>query len=447
MVLPRIKEKRAQAAMEFLMTYGWAILIILIALGVLFYLGVFNPKTPNTCELKAPFVCKDVKFTEDSVSIVLAGTNIQSGTVDNIKIKSSAGDIDCIPADKSLTSDIQKTITCTPSAPLTNVKKINAEISVTYRQKLSAVDHTIIGIASGQVEGPSSGATTTLQTGDTTAPAAIANLQTSSPTSSSITLTWTAPGDDGSTGTAATYIVRYNTAAITDVNWDTSTDATGEPAPQIAGSSETMTVSGLSPSITYYFAIKAQDEVPNTASLSNIPTGTTTPLPPQTFSMDTNCLITSYFVPLYYQYYTPWTMPGSGTLNIQRIGIYAFDNTLTSSINLKLVVYNDNNNAPGTKLAETNIFAGDGLTGWHTQSLTSPITVTAGNQYWFAVGVSNGFNIKNYIPSPTSCPQNPPQLVSKWKATGSVAGSTTFVSNPTVSQSTYKVGAFQFITT
>ena len=37
-----------------------------------------------------------------------------------------------------------------------------------------------------------------------------------------------------------------------------------------------MTISGLSPSTTYYFAIKAQDEVPNTASLSNIPTGTTT---------------------------------------------------------------------------------------------------------------------------------------------------------------------------
>ena len=32
---------------------------------------------------------------------------------------------------------------------------------------------------------------------DTTAPAAVSNLATSSPTSNSITLTWTAPGDDG----------------------------------------------------------------------------------------------------------------------------------------------------------------------------------------------------------------------------------------------------------
>ena len=38
--------------------------------------------------------------------------------------------------------------------------------------------------------------------GDTTAPAAVSNLATSDPTSNSITLSWTAPGDDGSTGTA-----------------------------------------------------------------------------------------------------------------------------------------------------------------------------------------------------------------------------------------------------
>ncbi len=33
---------RAQSAMEYLMTYGWAILIIAVVLGALFSLGVFN---------------------------------------------------------------------------------------------------------------------------------------------------------------------------------------------------------------------------------------------------------------------------------------------------------------------------------------------------------------------------------------------------------------------
>jgi len=35
--------KRGQAAVEFLMTYGWAILVAIIAIGVLAYFGVFSP--------------------------------------------------------------------------------------------------------------------------------------------------------------------------------------------------------------------------------------------------------------------------------------------------------------------------------------------------------------------------------------------------------------------
>ena len=34
--------KKSQAAMEFLMTYGWAIVIVLVAIGALAYFGTFN---------------------------------------------------------------------------------------------------------------------------------------------------------------------------------------------------------------------------------------------------------------------------------------------------------------------------------------------------------------------------------------------------------------------
>jgi hypothetical protein len=37
--------KKAQSAMEYLMTYGWAILIVIIVAAALFALGVFNPST------------------------------------------------------------------------------------------------------------------------------------------------------------------------------------------------------------------------------------------------------------------------------------------------------------------------------------------------------------------------------------------------------------------
>lgn len=110
---------------------------------------------------------------------------------------------------------------------------------------------------------------------DTIAPANITNLATSGATISSINLSWTAPGDDGTSGTATNYDIRYLTENITDSNWSSATQVSGEPTPASAGSNETMTVSGLSSATTYYFAIKTSDEVPNVSELSNVSSGAT----------------------------------------------------------------------------------------------------------------------------------------------------------------------------
>ncbi len=102
------------------------------------------------------------------------------------------------------------------------------------------------------------------------APLAVTDFDAVNPTSSSITLTWTASGDDNSTGTASEYDIRYSTSSITDANWSSAAQLSGEPSPQVAGSSEQLVVSGLNPSTTYYFALKIADEVPNWSGLSNI---------------------------------------------------------------------------------------------------------------------------------------------------------------------------------
>ena len=104
-----------------------------------------------------------------------------------------------------------------------------------------------------------------------------AQLLAPNTSSNSVTITWTAPGDDGDVGTASQYDIRYSTSSINDANWGAATEVTGEPSPQPAGSSDSFTVENLEPNTTYYFAIKSADEVPNWSPLSNIASATTDP--------------------------------------------------------------------------------------------------------------------------------------------------------------------------
>lgn len=54
----KTKSMRGQAAMEYLMTYGWAILVIVIVLAVLMFLNPF--KAPETCLFQqAGFSCSE----------------------------------------------------------------------------------------------------------------------------------------------------------------------------------------------------------------------------------------------------------------------------------------------------------------------------------------------------------------------------------------------------
>ena len=115
-------------------------------------------------------------------------------------------------------------------------------------------------------------------TPDTTAPAVINDLGAASGTlGASVDLTWTAVGDDGMTGTASSYLVRYSTSgAITNQTaWDNATPVTaGIPTtPKPAGQTENMTVSNLTPGQTYYFAVRAQDEAPNAGPISTVSPG------------------------------------------------------------------------------------------------------------------------------------------------------------------------------
>jgi hypothetical protein len=121
---------------------------------------------------------------------------------------------------------------------------------------------------------------------DPVPPARITNLASSDVRATKVTLTWTATGDDGTVGSANAYDLRYSTSPITDdTSFNAATQAADMSSPGPAGAGESFTVTGLTANTTYYFAIKAVDEVGNRSILSNVVSAATPPpdvTPPET---------------------------------------------------------------------------------------------------------------------------------------------------------------------
>jgi hypothetical protein len=106
---------------------------------------------------------------------------------------------------------------------------------------------------------------------ETVAPAAITDLTVIDSTFRSLTIRFTATGDDGATGRATRYDVRVSQTPITnDAQFASATQLTGEPIPAMPGTLETFRLTGLEPSRPYFVAVRATDNAGNPGALSNV---------------------------------------------------------------------------------------------------------------------------------------------------------------------------------
>jgi uncharacterized delta-60 repeat protein len=153
-----------------------------------------------------------------------------------------------------------------------------ADSSITPSPSDATITSDVPTVASTQITPLDTQATVDIQAPDITPPAVITDLSTSSPTATSIALTWTAPGDDGTSGSAAGYEVKYSTTGpITSSNWDSATTYYQSWTPLLGGSSESHVVSSLKNATRYWFAVEAYDDglYPNSGDVSNSPSGLT----------------------------------------------------------------------------------------------------------------------------------------------------------------------------
>jgi len=110
---------------------------------------------------------------------------------------------------------------------------------------------------------------------------------------STVELLWTATGDDGVTGTAALYELRYSTAPIDVSNFSAATRVWQLPDPAAAGTAERFSIPGFEFATEYFFALRARDEAGNIGELSNVVRLSTEAAPsievdPAAFSVDLN---------------------------------------------------------------------------------------------------------------------------------------------------------------
>jgi hypothetical protein len=132
--MQRIHDTKSQAAIEFLLTYGWAILAATIAIGALVYYGFTSTDVlPDKCVFTNSFQCKDYLISAaGGGQIKVKLTNGLGQTIYNpsatISISGAACSFDSIT---EWSPDTVREITCSPMT-LTVKDRVNAKFTVTY---------------------------------------------------------------------------------------------------------------------------------------------------------------------------------------------------------------------------------------------------------------------------------------------------------------------------
>jgi len=143
--------KKAQAAMEFIMTYGWAILVVLVAIAALAYFGVLSPSKflPETCTFPPGLGCIDFKATTGTLVLVLQNGLGQDITLDSI---ADVAGICTLASPGDLNNGASGTYTVTACTHGSVGSKIKTEVKVTYTVKDTGLQHTKTGDVNAKVE-------------------------------------------------------------------------------------------------------------------------------------------------------------------------------------------------------------------------------------------------------------------------------------------------------
>lgn len=149
--------RKAQAAMEFLMTYGWAILVVLVAIGALAYFGVLSPDNflPKKCTVSPGIACTDHKLVRNaaaadtSVQVVLR--NGMGSDLTSVAVKLE-GCTAALTGATTIANGDQQTYTQTGAVCAFTSTKYTGQFNVTYNIGAGGIQHNDVGSVTTKTE-------------------------------------------------------------------------------------------------------------------------------------------------------------------------------------------------------------------------------------------------------------------------------------------------------
>lgn len=153
---------RLQSAMEYLMTYGWAILILGVVLAALYATGLLSPNTlvQDTCSVQAPFACLysalsisgllTVNIEQSSpspINVTAIGCNY-NGTITNMQSISPANQI-AISGNETFTVSCYSSGNKVFSGPPGTV--FHGYVLVNYTNLQTGLPHTLTGYVTEKI--------------------------------------------------------------------------------------------------------------------------------------------------------------------------------------------------------------------------------------------------------------------------------------------------------
>lgn len=149
------KNKKGQAAMEFLMTYGWAILAAIVVIGVLGAYFYFKGLSPSQATVSAPFYVEAWNIGTANVQLGLKNNGGENLNVTSILINST--DYTLAYANNAVGGDLLSsgstrdiTITLVDGTPVAG-DNYKGDIVIRYTKGDSAIPLTSAGSISGSI--------------------------------------------------------------------------------------------------------------------------------------------------------------------------------------------------------------------------------------------------------------------------------------------------------